>query len=36
MNCQLRSTVDCPFVLFVGEKTWVKRKELEEFIGSRR
>ena len=36
MNFQFRSTVDCPFVLLVGKKKWVKRNELEEFIGSRR
>ena len=28
-------TPNCPFVLFVGKKKLVKRKEFEEFISSR-
>lgn len=32
INSLLRSP-NCPFVLFVGAKKLVKRKEFEEFIG---
>ena len=28
-------TPNCPFVLFVGSKKLVKRKEFEEFIGQK-
>lgn len=32
---QMLRTPNCPFVLFVGKKKLVKRKEFEEFISSR-
>ena len=32
---KLLRTPNCPFVLFVGSKKLVKRKELENFISSR-
>ena len=32
---ELLRTPNCPFVLFVGKKKLVKRKEFEEFICSR-
>ena len=32
---EMLRTPNCPFVLFVGKKKLVKRKEFEEFIGSR-
>ena len=32
---ELLRTPNCPFVLFVGKKKLVKRKEFEEFISSR-
>ena len=32
---EMLRTPNCPFVLFVGKKKLVKRKEFEEFISSR-
>ena len=32
---ELLRTPNCPFVLFVGKKKLVKRKEFEEFISSK-
>ena len=32
---EMPRTPNCPFVLFVGKKKLVKRKEFEEFISSR-
>lgn len=32
---EMLRTPNCPFVLFVGKKKLVKRKEFEEFIRSR-
>ena len=34
IDAMLRSP-NCPFVLFVGTKKLVKRKEFEQFIGSK-
>lgn len=32
---EMLRTPNCPFVLFVGKKKLVKRKEFEEFISSK-
>lgn len=32
---EMLRTPNCPFVLFVGKKKLVKRKEFEDFISSR-